>query len=114
MASQGKTKKKRANDTPIQKNEPISEINANYEGVFRVEKGIPMPIRSERESLVSKFPLKMMEISDSFLIPKPYSRTLQNSIKCQIRQYCKRNKIKGEFGVFKDEISGFLRCWRKA
>jgi len=79
---------------------------------FSVDKGVPMPIKSERDSLVGKFPLKKMEIGDSFLVQKNHNRKTQNSLSCSIRQYCKSKKIKHKFSVFKDPESDFIRVWR--
>ena len=79
---------------------------------FSVDKGVPMPTKSERDSLVSRFPLVKMEVGDSFLVKKPHSRQVQNSLSCSIRQYCNSKKIKHRYSVFKDPETEFIRVWR--
>lgn len=81
---------------------------------FSVDKGVPMPTKSERDSLVSKFPLLKMDVGDSFLVKRNHSRQVLNSISCSIRQFCKAKKIKHKYSVFKDPQTSFIRVWRSS
>lgn len=108
--------KKATKGSPVlsdKEKEPIKAPNTLNQPEFKIEKGVPIPDRSERDSLVSRFPLQFMEIMDSFLVDKPHTRVFQNSLSCSIRQFCKAKKIKAKFSVFKDAETGKIRIWRK-
>lgn len=113
MTNKSKKSPKGVSVSPEGVKEPVIAPNALIHAEFVIQKGIPIPDRSERDSLVSRFPLQIMEIGDSFLVNKPHTRVFQNSLSCSIRQFSKAKKIKAKFSVFKDAETGNIRIWRK-
>jgi|CryBogDrversion2_4_1035264.scaffolds.fasta_scaffold13084_2 hypothetical protein len=89
--------------------EPIKQEN----GKIAIEKGIPIPVRSARNSLIHQFPLKSMDVGDSFLVEIQHSREAQNSLSTNIRNQAKKLKIKFKFSVFRDPNSEHMRVWRR-
>lgn len=77
--------------------------------MYKIEKNIPInPINPERD-----FPLKDMEIGDSFLIPK--SEINEIKIRAHVRVAADRLRIKqkSEFGIaIRKQPNGDLRVFR--
>jgi len=89
------------------------ETNKPKSAEFRVEKGIKMPEKRTKNSIITKFPLKQMDVGDSFLTNSEYTKTTANSLATAIRKHTKGKKIKYTYLVAKDTETNFLRVWRK-
>tara|TARA_R100001510_G_C7523136_1_gene117781 strand:- start:189 stop:449 length:261 start_codon:yes stop_codon:yes gene_type:complete len=81
---------------------------------IKIDKGIPIPKNKEGQSrrVPSKYPWDDMEVGDSFVWPRPYSKKQASIAKSISNSYCKRNPN----GFGKEFTTGKcgnkLRLWR--
>jgi hypothetical protein len=81
--------------------------------VFKIEKGVPLPNKAAKPKDDCLYPLRQMEVGDSFIVNRVHNRTDANSISSSIRYHTKKLKIKHKFSVFKDTKSDLIRVWRR-
>ena len=72
---------------------------------IKIEKNIPVPARGY------KYPIRDMEIGDSFLLDNEYSRKNMQSIVGYISQFRKKNNLEAKFMARKVDENK-IRIWR--
>jgi len=73
---------------------------------FKIEKGIPLPVRSNEWMIL--YPFKQMKVGDSFLVP--YGETAQATVKKRVMASSRRYKPMKFVSKLLDEG---VRVWRK-
>lgn len=79
---------------------------------YRIEKGVPLPV-----SAGAAFPFSEMEVGDSFAVPVPTGRTVEqvrSNLSACANSFCRRH-VGYRFVTRADRRTGgdaFVRCWR--
>jgi len=76
---------------------------------MKIDKGIEMP---EARINSCKYPFRKMEIGDSFLHEKPYSRENMSLISNNARNFCSQSKDCKHYKFSARKVDDGIRVWR--
>lgn len=79
--------------------------------MIQIEKGIPIPERSYRNS-ISNLPFDKMEVGDSFFVPDKTDSTSLATMRVYCSRWAKQLGIKLRVSVQKKASPAGIRVWR--